>query len=349
MNNKVFRLGYVQAQIKRNKMKHIFVLVVSILVLIPVWACSQTEQEYPGDRPMCHLEDEVTIPVRMLDSEMLPQDTLQWNVSSALVRSKEFRMQGQVVQPNLDVRLWTIRGSVSKMIGNTYLGLNVPVGLVEVGGGIGNLPASSSDWALGDIALIAKRQLFSDQDKGKIVAGVGIEFPTGKDNLNFDQSNAATTAYYKQASPRLPIAWQPGSGSTDFFTSIAYNKSTSDRAYEAFFICKFHGKSDEDVRLGDIYMLSVNTMQNLSEKWSAGLGLALLKQENDSYPNAPTPGIGQALLAGTTEHGTTLFVSPSIKYRATGNQTYGFSLSLPIVKPDNGMVPSIQWNMIFSM
>jgi len=147
----------------------------------------------------------------------------------------------------------------------------------------------------------------------------------------------------------MPLAWQPGSGSTDLYTSISYNKTTYRRAYEAILACKFNGKGDSDVRLGDLTILSLNATQALNSDFAASLGVIYRRQGNDSYPNAPAPGVDQTALAGTTQHGTSLSLSPSVRFRLKQKVTVGLSFTFPVVKPDDGLVPDNRWGIIASL
>jgi len=180
-------------------MKTFNMLVVSILVIF--MAVSVVAQDNGGgyfDKPHVYVEDDIYMPVGMLGTEAPPSDGIMWNIGSAYISDAEFRSDGIEVQKNLGVRLWTLRGSIAKMYGNTYLGLNVPLGINQISGRIGTLPASRSSYGLGDVALIAKRNIWNGEDGSVVMAGVGIELPTGKDNTSFDQLNANTVAYSMQ-------------------------------------------------------------------------------------------------------------------------------------------------------
>ena len=323
-----------------------------VLTLIIFAAVSVVAQDNNGgyfDKPHVYVEDDIYMPVGMLGTEAPPSDGIMWNIGSAYLSDTEFRSGGKEVQKNLGVRLWTLRGSIAKMYGNTYLGINVPFGIDQISGRIGALPASRSSYGLGDVALIAKRNIWNGTDGSVVMAGVGIELPTGKDNITFDQLNANTVAYYPGNVKRMPLAWQPGSGSTDLYTSISYNKTVYRRAYEAILACKFNGKGDSDVRLGNLTVFSLNATQALNTNLAASLGVIYRRQQNDSYPNAPAPGVGQTALAGTTQHGSSLSLSPSIRFRLKQKITVGLSFTFPVVKPDNGLVPENRWGIIASL
>jgi hypothetical protein len=55
----------------------------------------------------------------------------------------------------------------------------------------------------------------------------------------------------------------------------------------------------------------------------------------------------QPLLAGTTQHGTTLFLDPSFRFIAFRNVAVGLGLRIPVIKPDDGMVPDTRLDVIF--
>jgi len=326
--------------------------VFAVAVMVIFLAVSVSAQDNGGgyfDKPHVYVEDDIYMPVGMLGTEAPPNDGIMWNIGSAYVSDSGFKSGGNEVQKNLAVRLWTLRGSIAKMYGNTYLGLNIPLGINQISGRIGALPSSRSSYGLGDAAIIAKRSIWNGTDGSIVMAGVGIELPTGKDNISFDQQNANTVAYYPGNVQLMPLAWQPGSGSTDLYTSISYNKTTYRRAYEAILACKFNGKGDSDVRLGSLTIFSLNATQALNSDLAASFGMTYRRQQNDSYPNAPSPGVNQTALAGTTQHGTSLSLSPSIRIRIKQRVTVGLSFTFPVVKPDNGLVPENRWGIIASL
>ena len=72
---------------------------------------------------------------------------------------------------------------------------------------------------------------------------------------------------------------------------------------------------------------------------ATSLELVLRSQGDDSYPNAPPPGVNQPALAGTTTHGTSLLLNPSIRCTLTKWVTIGVGLKWDVIRPDDGMVP----------
>jgi hypothetical protein len=69
-------------------------------------------------------------------------------------------------------------------------------------------------------------------------------------------------------------------------------------------------------------------------------------QTDDDYPNAPPPGVNQPPLIGTTTHGTTVYVSPAVRFTYKGYVTFGVEARIPVVKPEDGMVPRTDFGFI---
>ena len=301
------------------------------------------------DTPRIYVEDDIYMPVGLLAAKAPVDDKLTWDTGSAYVTNSSFRSGGTTVQSNLGVQLWKIRLAAVKTVGNNTLCVNLPFAINQVSGQIGGQPASKSGYGLGDLALIGKRKIWDGGDNSDITFAAGIELPTGRDNLKFNQSNTITNAFYPGNTQRIPLAWQPGSGSTNVYTSLSYSKTGYRNAFGAILACKSNGKGDSDVRLGNLWVLSLNATHSLNANTATSLGLIYRRQQNDSYPLAPDPGIGQAGLAGVTQHGTSISLSPSIRFRLKQILTVGLSFSTPIVRPSDGLVPESRWGAIVTL
>lgn len=318
-----------------------FTMILCAALILAALTLQVTAQETGYfDRPRVYIEDDIAIPTTFMGAP-IPQDkTLMWNISSAYLSSDKFKYEGQEVQQYLDVRLWNIRVSAEKMYGKTSFGASLPIGINEVRGWINNLPTRSDGGKLGDISIVGKRDIWTGHDGDNVTLAAAIELPTGKDNTRFKDSNASTNAFYPQNNQRLPLGWQPGSGSTDFILSAAYNKAAYRKAYSAVLACKLHGKGDEDVQLGNVWLLSLNTTKALSPNLAASLGLTYRDAKNDKYPYPLDP-----VLNGTTQNGRAVFLSPGLQFRTKQNLTLGLSFRFPISKPNNGLIQDSKWGI----
>ena len=92
-------------------------------------------------------------------------------------------------------------------------------------------------------------------------------------------------------------------------------------------------------KLGNVLVAAVSATCGMWARGAASLELAVRTQKDDDYPNAPAPGVSQPALAGTTTHGTSIFLNPSVRFNLTSRITVGVGMRLAVVKPDDGMAP----------
>jgi hypothetical protein len=180
------------------------------------------------------------------------------------------------------------------------------------------------------------------------VAAAGIELPTGMDHAAFAQSNAVTNAYYRNYARRMPLSWQTGSGSVDGLFGLSYGHSCNRLSYEALVVTKINGSGDEDVHIGNTLLVAGTASYGLAKSAAISLGLTVRSQANDDYPNAPAPGVGQPALAGTTTHGTALYLDPSIRVLVANRAIVGLGIRFPLIDPESGLVPKGLLSIIFS-
>ena len=262
--------------------------------------------------------------------------------------SNEFVRNGVNVQPNLNLKTTTIRLGALHGLGNGWAaGLSLPWERVKVRGKIGGEPATATVEAFGDLALLGKKRVWQRLSGESLVVSAGLELPTGKDNATFDQSNSITNGYYHGYPRRMPLSWQPGSGTVDGYLALAYGKTQQRLSYVGILATKLHSAGDENVKIGDIFIGAADATYGISRKLALSLGMVLRSQADDEYPQAPPPGVDSPALAGTTQHGTTFYLDPSIRYVVANRFVVGFGLRYPIVKPDDGMVPQVKGFIIF--
>lgn len=328
-----------------------FRLLIAAAALLPGVAsvvCASQQAEGFIEAPPVFIVSEPDIPLAGMGVEMPRPGTFLPSVGITTVESDEFRSEGEQVQPDLNVKLSTYRiGGLYAFDERWAAGLSVLWRRTRVRGAIGGFPAGGSVTALGDTALVGKRVLARRADGGIAVATLGIELPTGKDDATFDESNQVTNAYYSGFPRRMPISWQPGSGSVDGFLAVSYGRKQRRLSYVGMLVTKLHTSGDEDAKIGDIFIASMTGTYGIN-RWLAGsLGLTLRTQADDSYPQAPPPGVDQPALAGTTENGTTLYIDPSIRVNIAERLTLGLGARIPIIRPNDGLVPRTQFSLIF--
>ena len=299
------------------------------------------------DNPPVFITSEPDIPLTGMGIGMPLPGEIVPDIDIVSVESDTFRDDTRDVQPALDVEINTYRiGALRGFNDGWAAGISIPWNRKRVRGQIGGLPATGVGDGFGDITLIAKKTLWT-KDHSMIVATAGIELPTGKDDATFAQSNAVTNGYYRGDQHRMPLGWQTGSGTLDGYLAIAYGRSVKRLSYVALFAAKLQSSGDQGVSIGNIFIGAASATYGISRNVAFSLGLTLRAQEDDSYPEAPPPGVTQVALAGTTLNGATLYLDPSVRVRIARRFTAGVGLRYPIVKPDEGMVPDVAVSFIF--
>lgn len=324
-------------------------LLAALLVMFSgsVVACAAEGEGYLSAPPV-FLNDERDFPVTGMGIEMPPPGTLIPLVDVSGIDSDGFRQNGQVVQPDLSVQYSWIRvGALYGVASKWAVGLTMPWYRNKVLGEIGGEPASGIIEGFGDLALVGKHTLWSGSGGRRLVAAAGIELPTGKDDGDFAQDNAVTNAYYTGNSRRIPLAWQPGSGSVDGYLSLAYGRRYGRFSYVGLVATKLHTPAYQDVRLGNILIAGASGTYGFGRQLAGSLGFFVRSQGNDSYPEAPPPGVGQPALAGTTVHGTVLFLEAGVRYAVANRVVIGVGVRAPLTTPDDGFVPKTQVSIIF--
>ncbi len=298
--------------------------------------------------PPIFLSDESDFPLTGMGIELPPKGHFIPAADISSVKSEEFRQTDIVVQPDLDVKLSWIRVGALYGIGHGWAAdISIPYYRNRVSGQIGGEPASGIAEGLGDIALVAKRLLWSDDGGRKLVAAFGVELPTGKDDSVFGEDNNITNAYYANYPRRMSLAWQPGSGTYDGYLSLAYGQSYHRFSYVALLAAKLNSRGDEEVKLGNTFIAGASATYGIGRQLAGSLSLIYSSTGDDEYPLAPPPGVGNPQLAGTTEHGSTLSLEAGLRYLVTGRLVVGVSVKTPLVEPEDGLVPETQLSLMF--
>jgi hypothetical protein len=215
----------------------------------------------------------------------------------------------------------------------------IPYSRNRVRGFINGLNASGESTGFGDLGLIVNKRLFLKEDDSRLVASLGVDLPTGKDDEHFDFLNASTRGYYSTDPGRIPIGWQAGTKTTNFYGALAYGFGTGRTAYTAMVAAKIFTKGFEDSKVGNVFIAALGGTYGLSKTTALTAGLTLRSQKNDEYPNAPAPGVEGGILQGTSLNGTSLIFDPSFRWDVHKNLTIGVKYRVPIVDPDDGDRP----------
>ncbi len=320
-------------------------VVLSSLCAAPVLA--QQDRGYL-DRPPVFIDSEHDFPLAGMGLGVPRPGQVIPAADLVSLDSDGFRLNGNEVQPNLSVKYTTFYlGALYGVSRNTAAELIIPWRRVRVGGEIGGFPASNSIDGIGGVILGAKRRIWTGSRGEQIVATGLIQLPTGMNHATFDQSNAATNAYFHGYPQRMPLSWQPSTGTLNGLLSLAYGRSLRRFSYAGLVATKLHSSDDEGVKVGDIFVLSGAGTYGVNERLALSLAMTLRVQADDSYPEAPAPGVDQPLLAGTTQHGTTLYLDPSFRFIAFRSVSIGLGVRVPVIKPDNGLVPDTRLDIIF--
>lgn len=262
------------------------------------------------------------------------------------VSADHFNLNGHNVQPGLDVEIRWIRVGAMRGFKNGWAaGVSVPFYRNLVKGTIGGLPATSIAEGFGGIALGGKKILWEDKRHSSRVAFAGgIELPTGKDDAIFNQSNLSTDGYFPGLR-RVPLGWQPRTGTLNGLAALSYTRSSGRFSYEGLLAGKIFGTGTQDAKVGNVLIDTAQGTYGISRDLAGSLGLTLRSQVDDSYPNAPL--VSDLALAGTTTHSTLLYLDAGIRYVVMRKVTVGVGIRTPINNPSTGMLPTTQVSLIF--
>ena len=328
-------------------MDHVLRFALALALALSAAPATTAETDNRGflDRSPVLIGSEQDFPLSMLGPEMPPKGKIVPDFDGSSVRSDGFLSNGAAVQPGLSTVFTTVRvGAIAGLANAWSTAVSIPWKQISIRGTIGGQQATRTVLGLGGITLLGKRLVWRG-DTDRVVASFGLELPTGTSAASFNEVNSVTTAYY--GIPRLPLSWQPSSGTLNGYLAAAYRKMHGRLSYAALLAGKLHTQGDQDVTIGSIVILSVNGTYGVARDVAFALGLTYRAQGNDSYPNAPPPGVDQPALAGTTTHGSTLTLDPSVRFSVMGRAVVGIGFRTLLVRPDNGMVPQAQVYFIF--
>lgn len=330
-------------------LRYILLLSLIVMATCPCEAAhTPTDKDGFLDHPPVYVNNEPDFPLTGLGVLMPEPGAITPDVDFSGVSSDQFMLNGRNVQHGLDVEVnWIRVGALRGFKGGWAAGLSVPYYRNKVKGAIGGQPATSIAQGFGNIALGGKKIIWQDTDDARVIFAGALELPTGENDAIFGQSNFVTNGYFANSPQRVPLGWQPSAGTFNGLVALCYGRSLKRLSYEGLLAAKIFGAGDEDVKVGSIFIATATGTYGISRDLAGSLGLTLRSQADDSYPNAPAPGVNQPALAGTTTHGATLYLDAGVRYVIMGRVTVGFGVRTPIVKSDTGMVPTTQFSVIF--
>ena len=117
----------------------------------------------------------------------------------------------------------------------------------------------------------------------------------------------------------------------------SYQRGGGRLSYTGILAAKLHASEGEDATIGNVFVAAASGTYGVARPVAVSLSMILRSQANDSYPQAPPPGVDGLLLQGTTNHGTSLALVPSVRVLIRGI-VIGAGVRIPAIDPDNGFV-----------
>lgn len=328
-------------------MNRLLTLLIAVLFLLiggqacfGQWSHPRSERGFLCNPPV-FLNNEPDFPLTGLGATMPAPGEIIPEVDLSGVSADHFNENGNNVQPGLDVELqWIRAGAMRGFNGGWAAGISIPYYRNRTLGTINGQPATSIGEGFGNIALGGKKVLWHDKcDVRRLMFAAGVELPSGKDSAVFGQSNPVTNSYFPTFPQRVPLGWQPSTGTWNGLLALSYGYSNKRISYEGLLAAKIFGTDGDDVKVGNILIAAITGTYGISRDLAGTLGFSVRSQADDSYPN-PTP-------AGTTTHSTILYVDVGVRYVVMGKVTVGFGIRQPINNPNAGLVPTTQFSVIF--
>ncbi len=313
---------------------------------------AQWAQPEPGrgflDRPPVFVPNEPYFPLTGLGVVMPDPGVTVPDVDVSGVSADHWFQGGHNAQPGLDLELGWIRvGALRGFRGGWAAGISVPYyrNLV-VGEFVDGSPAAAIAEGWGNIELGGKKVIWQDKCRTqRVIAAGAVELPTGKDDAIFGPTNVATTGYYGP-SQRVPIGWQPSTGTWNGLMALAYGHYYKRLSWEFLLAGKINGTGYQDAHVGNLLISAITGTYGISKNLAGTVGLTMRVQGDDDYPNSPIP-VNSFPLTATTTHSTLLYLDLGIRYVAMDKVVVGIAIRTPINQPAEGMQPTTQVSYIF--
>ena len=322
--------------------RHGLIVLVAATLTLPAiaWAAQPEDNRGFLDNPPVFIDNEPDVPLTLMGAAIPNPGEIIPGYDSITESSTEFRRNGVNVQLGLAARFDTRRISALGGISPGWgAAITIPWQHTRVTGNMQGLPTTADLTAIGDLAVFGKKRVWrSLDDRSSIAITGGLGFPTGNANAHFDQSNAATNGYFHGEPKRLPLSWQPGGGAVGGYIAGAYQRRGGRFSYTGILAAKLHTSDGEDATIGNIFVAAASGTYGIARPVAISLSMILRSQANDSYPQAPPPGVDGPLLQGTTNHGTSLVMVPSLRFLVAGRIVIGAGVRIPAINPDDGFV-----------
>lgn len=298
--------------------------------------------------PHVYVNNEPDFPLTGLGVLMPKPDEIVPDVDVSGMRGDRWNVNGHDVQPALDVRInWIRVGALRGFKGGWAAGISIPWYHNDVLGSIGGFKASGVAEGFGNIALAGKKLLWEDCKTGRrLILGVGVELPSGATEQRFGPNNIVTNGYFHSPTQRIPLGWQPSTGTFNGLVALAYGRTWERVAWQGLLAGKIYGTDDEDVKVGNVLIASFQGTYGISRDLAGSLGFTLRSQGDDNYPNSPLP-VNGPLLEGTTVHSSIVYLDLGLRYTVMNRVTVGVGIRTPITTPDAGMDPVGTVSVIF--
>ena len=333
-------------------MRHFtLVLVALCTVHLPSPCTAQWAAPDPSlgflDRPPVFIPNEPDFPLTGLGVIMPAPGKIEPDVDVSGLSANHWFESGRNAQPSLRLTLSWIRVGALRGFSNGWAaGVSVPYYRNQVFGSIGGFPAPAIAEGWGNIALGVKKVIWEDDCRTQRMTAAGaVELPTGKDDAVFGTTNAATTGYFG-SSQRIPIGWQPSTGTWNGLVALAYARCKGRLSWEFLLAGKINGKGYQDAHVGNLLISAMTGTYGVSRNLAATVGLTLRAQQDDQYPNSPIP-VNRFPLTATATHSTLLYLDVGIRCVVMDKAVVGVAVRTPVNQPSEGMQPTTQFSYIF--
>lgn len=299
------------------------------------------------NRPPVFVPNEPDFPLTGLGVIMPAPGKTEPDVDVSGLSANHWFDNGHNAQPSLRLTMSWIRVGALRGFRNGWVaGISVPYYRNQIYGSIGGFPAQAIAEGWGNIALGAKKVIWQDECQTQRVTAAGaVELPTGKDSAIFGPTNLATTGYFGP-SQRIPIGWQPSTGTWNGLVALAYGHYKGRLSWELLLAGKINGTGYQDAHVGNLLISTITGTYGVSRNLAATLGFTLRAQQDDDYPNSPIP-VNRFPLTATTSHSPLVYLDVGVRYIVIDKVVIGIAVRTPINQPSEGMQPTTQISYIF--
>ncbi|MFQ5900044.1 MAG: transporter [Thermodesulfobacteriota bacterium] len=272
------------------------------------------------------------MPIVSYGAHVLPQGRWKFKVYWTQMEDDEFRINGSVVHPDMDMRMGRVVNEIYYGLpDDMHLRLVIPYVNNKMNGTTMNMGMNGKTRGFGDIIAILKKRFYSDMVSGwSFAAGLGFKLPTGKSEEKFSDRNKMTQNFYDDY--RLPINMQPGTGKFDPVLTSYFTKSDSKGSWHGHLMYINTLEADKGVDPGDKLMFHLARNFPLTDHVILVGEINGMWQGDDDYQERNIP-------SGLDRHGTIINLTPGLQFKPTDNSMLEAAVKFPVVTPDDGMIP----------